>query len=79
MLFFVSLVVNLNLIMLLSYTKANENILRSENSDLILQLQKEQSEKMNYETLYNEVTKSSKLELEQLKAQLNSVNLLIIL
>ena len=65
--------------MLLTYTKANENILRSENSDLISQLQKEQSEKLNIQTMYNEISKSSKFELEQLKTQLNSVNLLIIL
>ena len=65
--------------MLLIYTKANENKLRSENSDLISQLQKEQSEKLNIQTMYNEISKSSKFELEQLKTQLNSVNLLIIL
>ena len=65
--------------MLLIYTKANENKLRSENSDLISQLQKEQSEKLNIQTMYNEISKSSKFELEQLKTQLNSVNLLTIL
>ena len=65
--------------MLLTYTKANENKLMSQNSDLKSQLSKEQSEKLNIETLYNEISKSSKLELEQLKTQLNSVNLLIIL